>query len=93
MGMRQVGIAPVRAAKIRVPGPRAYLRPMASQAPYIPRVGVIGSGSWATALTFLFTQHEEAATHPVHWLISWMPLAAGYPSATMSISMRAARTR
>ncbi|MED5336338.1 MAG: NAD(P)-binding domain-containing protein [Bacteroidota bacterium] len=42
---------------------------MASQAPSIPRVGVIGSGSWATALTFLFTQHEEAATHPVHWWI------------------------
>ena len=42
---------------------------MASQAPSIPRVGIIGSGSWATALTFLFTQHEEAATHPVHWWI------------------------
>ena len=69
MGMGQVDIAPVRAAKIRVPPPSAYLRGMANEAPSIPRVGVIGSGSWATALTFLFTQHPDAAEHPVHWWI------------------------
>ncbi len=69
MEMGQVGIAPVRAAKIGVRGPWTYLRPMASQALSIPRIGIIGSGSWATALTFLFTQHEAADAHPVHWWI------------------------
>ena len=69
MGVGQVDIAPVKAAKIRVPPPSAYLRGMANTAPSIPRVGIIGSGSWATALTFLFTQHEDAVTHPVHWWI------------------------
>ena len=42
---------------------------MASKAPSINRVGIIGSGSWATALAFLFTQHEDAAEHPVRWWI------------------------
>ena len=42
---------------------------MASKAPSITRVGIIGSGSWATALAFLFTQHEDAAEHPVRWWI------------------------
>ena len=69
MEMGQVDIAPVRAAKIGVRGPWTYLRPMASQALSIPRIGIIGSGSWATALTFLFTQHEAADAHPVHWWI------------------------
>lgn len=42
---------------------------MASKAPSIERVGIIGSGSWATALAFLFTQHEDAVEHPVRWWI------------------------
>lgn len=42
---------------------------MVHSAPSTARIGIIGSGSWATALAFLFAQHEEAAKHPVRWWI------------------------
>ena len=42
---------------------------MAVQAPPTERIGIIGSGSWATALALLFARDEIASEHPVNWWV------------------------
>ena len=42
---------------------------MAKKALSNARIGVIGSGSWATALAHLFAQHPSAIEYPVNWWI------------------------
>jgi glycerol-3-phosphate dehydrogenase (NAD(P)+) len=42
---------------------------MAEQATSIQRIGVIGSGSWGTALAFIASWHEKADMPPVHWWV------------------------
>ena len=46
-----------------------YLGPMAKKALSNERIGIIGSGSWATALAHLFALHPEASETPVNWWV------------------------
>lgn len=46
-----------------------YLGPMAKNDLSNERIGIIGSGSWATALSHLFALHPSAAKHPVNWWV------------------------
>ena len=48
---------------------RTYLAQMAKKALSTKRIGIIGSGSWATALAHLFTRHDAASECPVNWWV------------------------
>ena len=49
--------------------PSVYLGQMATKPLSKERIGVIGSGSWATALAHLFASHPSAAETPVNWWV------------------------
>ena len=42
---------------------------MESEAPSTPRIGIIGSGSWATAIASLLTWHDNPEIPAVNWWV------------------------